>query len=75
MHQRSYFYSFPDDTSLYFSDSDLDELLNQANSKFAELFDLFCASRLSLSPTKTKYIVFRPISKKFDISSKDVAIN
>ena len=75
MHQRSYFYSFPDDTSLYFSDSDLYELLNQANSKFAELFDWICANHLSLNPTKTKYIVFRPISIKCDISSKDVAIN
>jgi len=59
----------------HFSDSDLDELFNQANSKFAELFDWFCANRLSLNPTKTTYIVFRPRSTKCDFSGKDVAIN
>jgi hypothetical protein len=67
--------SFVDDTSLYVSDSDLEELFNQANSKFAELFDWFCAKLLSLNPTETKYTVFRPRSKKCDFSGKDVAIN
>jgi len=62
--------SFADDTSLYFSDSDLDEVFNQANSKFAGLFDLFCASRLSLSPTKTNYIVFRPRIKSVTFRAK-----
>jgi hypothetical protein len=67
--------SFADDTSLYFSDSDPDDLFNQANSMFADLFDWFCANRLSLNPTKTKYIVFRPQNKTCDFSGKVVAIN
>ena len=62
--------SFADDSSVYIFDSDLDELFNQANSKFAELFDWFCANLLSLNPTKTKYIVFRPRSKKCDFLGK-----
>ena len=67
--------SFADDSSVYIFDSDLDELFNQANSKFAELFDWICANHLSLNPTKTKYIVFRPRSKKCYFSGKVVAIN
>ena len=67
--------SFADDTSLYVSDSDPDDLFNKANSMFASLFDWFCANRLSLNPTKTKYIVFRPQSKKCDFTGKVVSIN
>jgi len=63
--------SFADDTSLYLSDSNPNDLFNQANSNFADSFDWFCINCLSLNPTNTKYIVFR---RKSDFSGKVVSI-
>ena len=53
--------SFANDTTLYMSNSNLNELFLEANSTTNELFQWFCANRLSLNPTKTKYTIIRPL--------------
>ena len=57
--------SFADDTTLYMSNSNLNELFLEANSTINELFQWFCANRLSLNPTKTKYTIIRPFQQIF----------
>ena len=44
--------SFADDTTLYMSNSNLNELFLEANSTINELLQCFCANRLSLNPTQ-----------------------
>jgi hypothetical protein len=66
--------SFADDTTIYVSDSNIDSLYNNANILVNSLFKWFCSNRLSLNPTKTKYIVIRPPSLKGDLSQKQIMI-
>ena len=66
--------SFADDTTIYVSDSNIDILFNNANILINSLFIWFCSNRLSLNPTKTKYIVIRPPSLKGDRSQKPILI-
>ena len=49
--------SFADDTTLFISDSDITRLYKQANTEMANLFNWFCANKLSMNPKKTKYIL------------------
>ena len=44
--------SFADDTSLYLSHSDVDILFQNANTEMNNLYEWFCANRLSLNATK-----------------------
>ena len=52
--------SFADDTSLYLSDNDLENLNHDANTEINNLYNWFCANKLSLNPTKTKYVHIKP---------------
>ena len=47
--------SFADDTSLYLSNSDERELYVSANSAIKSLYEWFCANKLALNASKTKY--------------------
>ena len=60
--------SFADDTTVYVSDTNLNQLYQNANIKINQLFEWFCANKLSLNAGKTKYIVIRPkhIRSKLD---------
>ena len=52
--------SFADDTTVYLSNADLDELYHLANIQINDLFEWLCSNRLSLNVGKIKYIVIRP---------------
>ena len=68
--------SYADDTTLYMSNSNLNELFLEANSTINELFQWFCANRLSLNPTKTKYtIIYLDHSNNNATSGLNVSIN
>ena len=67
--------SFADDTTLYMSNSNLPALFLEANQTVNKLFNWFCANRLSLNPTKTKYIVIRPYQQQCNFTGLNVAIN
>jgi len=67
--------SFADDTTLYMSNSNLRALFLEANEQVSKLFDWFCANRLSLNPTKTKYIIIRPHQQQCNFTGLNVAIN
>jgi hypothetical protein len=67
--------SFADDTSLYLSHRDIHTLFEKANVEINNLYDWFCANRLSLNAKKTKFIVINGLSKKCDFTNKTVSIN
>ncbi len=64
--------SFADDTSMFISDANLHTLYAKANVAMGNLYDWFCTNRLSLNPKKTKYIVFKGGTKKYDFSNLDI---
>ena len=68
--------SFADDTSIYMSHHDLHTLFMNANISINKVFDWFCANRLSLNPTKTKYIVIHaPQKRHINFDNLNLSIN
>ena len=56
---------FADDTTFQLSGSNMPVLYNKANSELAKAADWFAANKLTLNIKKTKYILFRPKTVKF----------
>ena len=67
--------SFADDTTLYVSHSNPTELFKMANMEMGNLFNWFCANKLSLNPDKTKYILIHAPRQKIDITDLTMTIN
>ncbi len=67
--------SFADDTSVYMSHSDISTLFMNANQSINNVFNWFCANRLSLNPTKTKYIVIHAPQKHCNLENMQLSIN
>ena len=58
--KKSTMYHFADDTNLLYSCKTLKELRKVMINDLKLLFAWLCSNRLSLNPTKTEFIVFRP---------------
>jgi hypothetical protein len=54
-------YLFADDTTLYFSHSNLETLLNTVNDELKRVVDFFRLSKIALHPSKTKFLFFSNI--------------
>ncbi len=67
--------SFADDTSVYTSHHDLPTLFINANQSIKHVFNWFCANRLSLNPTKTKYMVIHAPQKHCNFENLKISIN
>jgi len=67
--------SFADDTSLYISDSNLKHLFTKSNTEMHKLYEWFCANRLSLNPSKTKFIVIKTPQQSCDFTDLTILIN
>ena len=67
--------SFADDTTLILSSSDEISLFHKANLEMDNLYDWFCANRLSLNPQKTKYIIIKAPRAKCDLTGLNISIN
>jgi len=52
--------SFADDTTVFMSDDDPIQLFSRANACINDLFDWFCANKLSLNTRKTNYMLIQP---------------
>ena len=65
---------YADDSSLFFSSSNLASLISIANSDLEKIFEWLNANKLSLNIKKTKYMIF---SKKMNIPnpSRQLLIN
>ena len=57
---------FADDTGLFTSSPDLNDLIQQTNSELSKVATWFTANKLTLNVSKTKYLIFR--TKKMPIS-------
>ncbi len=64
--------SFADDTTIYTSHSDLNELYIDANRQTNDLYQWFCSNKLSLNANKTKYIVLRPKHMRGNLSQHSI---
>jgi hypothetical protein len=66
--------SFADDTTIYLSNSNLNQLYHNANIQINKLFNWFCAIKLSLNAGKTNYIVIRPKHMRCNLTGHDMFI-
>ena len=55
---------FADDTNIFFSHKDPEQLINTLNIELEKLSVWFKSNKLSLNLTKTKFIVFNPRQRK-----------
>lgn len=67
--------SFADDTTLYVSHSNINELSSMAHEQLNNLFTWLCANKLCLNESKTKYIVIRPFYMRTDLTTLNITIN
>ena len=65
--------SFADDTDVI-SYTDISTLYQRANVEMNNLFEWFCSNGLLLNKNKTKYIVFKGGTKKFDFNILDISV-
>ena len=63
---------FADDTTVYHSSTNLNELIGLFEEDLVTLTDWFCANKLSLNVNKTNFLVFSPKEK---IISNEMTIN
>ena len=67
--------SFADDTTIYLSNSDLNVLYTEANIVVNDLYNWFCANKLSLNANKTKYLIIRPPHRPCNLENYHICIN
>ena len=60
--------SFADDTTVYLSNSNLENLYSEENEEIGKLYEWFCSNGLLLIKDKTKYMVIRPIHKRENLA-------
>ena len=60
---------FVDDTNLFISDSNIENLFQTMNEELRKVASWFKASKLSLNISKTKYSLFHSTKKRKDISN------
>ena len=65
---------FADDTTLQMSNQDAKTLFEKVNSALALAFDWFRANKLTLHPSKTKYIFFS-VGQHTELKSKILTLN
>ena len=66
--------SYADDTTVYLSGPNTNEMIDIMNAELKKLYDWLCANRLSLNIKKTNCCIFGPSSKKYTCN-KIVSLN
>ena len=66
--------SFVNDTTIYSSNSNLNQLYHNANIQINKLFNWGCANKLSLNAGKTNYKVIRPKYMRCNLTGHDIFI-
>ncbi len=66
---------FADDTTALKTGPNLTDLVNCVNNELKNMFDWFCANKMALNLTKTKYIVFHNKGKKIDLNGLDLLLD
>ena len=65
---------FADDTTLFYSSKNLQELSDVVNNELSKMIEWLNANRLSLNIDKTHFMIFRP-SKMDPVSKKLMTLN
>ena len=65
--QNLNFVLFADDTNIYLSSKNIQNLFANCNNELSKLSDWFKSNKLSLNASKTKYLFFHPLRKRDDI--------
>ena len=68
-------FSFADETTLYVSHSNINELFLIANKRLENLFSWFCANKLALKERKTNYIVIRESHVRPNLAQLNITNN
>ena len=71
---QSDIFSFADDTTLCVSNADVPTLYLNANAEINKLYHWFCANKLMLNATKTKYIIIKPNQRKCNVVNMSLEI-
>ena len=58
---------FPDDTNLFISDSNIENIFGTINEELRKVANWFKANKLSLNISKTKYSLFHSTRKRKDV--------
>ena len=66
---------FADDTCLYLSDSNIENLFPNANIQLNKLYEWLCVNKLSLNPNKTKFIIFKTPNNRLNTTGQEVCID
>ena len=66
---------FADDTTLFMSHNDISVLYRDANKHINGLYYWFCANKLALNASNTKYIILRSKYKKTSLEKLTLSIN
>ena len=60
---------FADDTTVYQSGPRIDDLINNMNRELKQLYDRFCANKLSLNVKKIFFCIFSNVNTKSNVNS------
>jgi hypothetical protein len=66
--------NYADDTNVFLSGKNLNQLIHDANIELNKLSIWFSANKLTLNITKTKYMIFHHTNKKIDIDINQAPI-
>ena len=66
---------FADDTNLFLSGKNINELISIVNNELEKISDWFKANQLSLNISKTNFIIFCNSKKKYDSTNLKVILN
>ena len=66
------FLMFADDTCLTYSGNNYVDLINHVNERLSLIFEWFCHNRLSLNPSKCKFVVFT--NKPYDTQNCSILL-
>ncbi len=67
--------SFADDTTVYASGRQIDELTEFTNNELDKLFTWLCANKLQLNISKTKFVLFGPPQRRVNYGPINIIIN
>ena len=69
------YFLYADDTTIVYSDSNLEKLYRVVNDNLDNVFKWFSANKLSVNLKKCNYILFRNSNRTIDLASKEIKLN
>lgn len=67
--------SFADDTTIYASSPNINDLVEHTNSEMLKVYKWLCSNKLSLNISKTNYSLFGPTVNKCQIAVNAITLN